>query len=276
MALRIGVHTLPCIKRLSIKVSNAAKELKIHHGYFHQPCVSNYCGITQLRPEVCRTLFNKNINVLQCRYYRSATHQRAKSKSKKDVTPDAKDNIDDLKALLQDKSMGFTAKFKVLFRQYGVVLIVVHSITAVFWMGLFYFAVSRGFDIVPFLEKYGVFDFLNKIGLPASDKLKSPGASNLLAAYLLYEVAKPVRYPVTIISTIYAVRILRRLGHFKRPPKTDATMRELVQTQGKIIQHQLRHHTSRLQRNRRKSKTLGQHKKNGKKTNGGNGSTSHV
>lgn len=45
---------------------------------------------------------------------------------------------------------------------------------------------------MPVMEKYGVFDFLEKIGLPASDKLKSPGASNILAAYLLYEVKMPV------------------------------------------------------------------------------------
>lgn len=240
-------------------------DLYIHRMHLPHSYAVASCATRLSHPEVTTNFFNNSLQ----RYYRSS-FRRARSKEKKDIEQkDSKDNIDDLKALLQDKSMGFTTKFKVLFQQYGVVLVVVHCITAAFWMGLFYFAVSRGFDIVPFLEKYGVFDFLEKIGLPASEKLKSPGASNLLAAYLLYEVAKPVRYPVTIVGTIYAVRLLRRLGHFKRPPKTEATMRELVQTQGKIFRHQFRHHTSRLQqRNGRKPKILGQHhfyKKNGKK-----------
>lgn len=192
------------------------------------------------------------------RLYRSM-HRHHRLKDRKEPVPknaqdsqsgmNESENIDDLKSLLQNRSLSLTAKLKVLFQQYGVVLVAVHAITAAFWFGLLYYAVSRGFDIVPFMERHGVFDFLERIGLPASEKLKSPGASNALAAYLLYEVAKPIRYPVTIIGTIYTVRFLRKLKYFRRPPKTDATVREIVHTQRKIVQHHVKSTASKY-RNR--------------------------
>lgn len=155
------------------------------------------------------------------------------------------EDIDDLTALWKDKSMSLTAKCKVLFQQYGLVLVTVYLSTVAFWMSLFYLIVSWGFDIVPFLESYGVFDFLEKIGLPASEKLKSPGASNLLSAYLLYELAKPIRLPMIFFGTAYAVRLLRRFKYLKPPPKADATVRELVSTRRKIARHQFESTTSK-------------------------------
>lgn len=155
------------------------------------------------------------------------------------------EDIDDLTALWKDKSLSLTAKCKVLFQQYGVVLVVVYLMTVVFWMSLFYLIVSWGFDVTSFLEAHGVFDFLERIGLPASEKLKSPGASNLLSAYLLYELAKPIRLPVIFFSTVYAVRFLRRFKYLKPPPKADATVRELVSTRRKIARHQLKTTTTK-------------------------------
>lgn len=73
------------------------------------------------------------------RFYRSTIHHR-KSKEKKESTQQRVTDLDDL---LKDKTMGVYAKFKLLLQQYGVVLVVVHCITAVFWGSLFYFSVSR-------------------------------------------------------------------------------------------------------------------------------------
>lgn len=50
---------------------------------------------------------------------------------------------DDLQSILKDKSIGIVGKFKILFKQYGLVVVVVHCITAVIWVAMFYFAVSR-------------------------------------------------------------------------------------------------------------------------------------
>lgn len=165
------------------------------------------------------------------------------------------EDIDDLTALWKDKSLTLTAKVKVLFRQYGAVLVVVYLMTVAFWMTLFYLIVSWGFDVVSFLETHGVFDFLERIGLPASEKLKSPGASNLLSAYLLYELAKPIRLPVIFFATGYAVRLLRRLKYLKPSPKADATVRELVSTRRKIVRHQFKTTTSKY-RDRYKASQL--------------------
>lgn len=85
---------------------------------------------------------------------------------------------------------------------------------------------------------------MERVGFPLSDKLKSPGASNALAAYLLYELAKPIRYPVTVVGTIYAVRLLRRLGHLKPPPRTE-TVSNIVQAQGKMVHQRLKTHASK-------------------------------
>ena len=53
------------------------------------------------------------------------------------------ENDDDLRAILKDKSLGLTQKFKIVFRQYGVVMIIVHLLTAAVWVAIFYYIVSR-------------------------------------------------------------------------------------------------------------------------------------
>ncbi|XP_078494786.1 uncharacterized protein LOC144742397 [Ciona intestinalis] len=151
---------------------------------------------------------------------------------------------DDLQAILKDKSLGITAKFKILLRQYGVVMVSVHLVTSVFWAGAFYFAVSRGLDVIPFLENIGLFEFLERWGFSYTEKIKNSGASTYLMAYLLYELAKPVRYPVTLFGTMYAVRYLRRIGFLKPPPKS-ATVGQLVETQSKIMKHRIDRTTNR-------------------------------
>ena len=50
---------------------------------------------------------------------------------------------DDLKAILKDKSLSLTAKFKIIFRQYGLVMIAVHLMTSAVWVCIFYQAVKR-------------------------------------------------------------------------------------------------------------------------------------
>lgn len=50
---------------------------------------------------------------------------------------------DDLQAILKDKSLGIFQKFKIVFRQYGAVMIVVHLLTSVVWVAIFYYAASR-------------------------------------------------------------------------------------------------------------------------------------
>nr|CAB3244430.1 uncharacterized protein C18orf19 homolog A [Phallusia mammillata] len=156
----------------------------------------------------------------------------------KSIKTENNEDTDDLQAILKNRSLGITAKFKVLFRQYGVVMAGVHVVTSACWVALIYFSLQRGIDIIPFMESIGVFDFLDKIGLSYAEKLKSSSASVWLMTYLVYELGKPIRYPVTLAGTVYAVRHLRKIGYFKPPPKS-ATVGQLVETQSKILQQRI-------------------------------------
>ena len=51
--------------------------------------------------------------------------------------------IDDLKAMLKDNSIGVGQKLKILFAQYGKVLLGVWMVTSTFWFGSIYFLLSR-------------------------------------------------------------------------------------------------------------------------------------
>lgn len=155
----------------------------------------------------------------------------------------SENNQDDLQRILKDKTLGLTAKFKILFRQYGIVLMSVYISTTICWVAVFYYAV-KNFDVMNYLENIGVFKFLEKIGFSYAEKLKESNASDWLMTYLLYEIAKPIRYVVTLFGTVYSVRYLRKMGYFKPPPKA-ATVGELVQRQSKIIQHRFRNTTTK-------------------------------
>lgn len=75
---------------------------------------------------------------------------------------------------------------------------------------------------------------------------------------------------MTIVGTIYAVKFLRRLGHFKRPPPSQATVTDLVKTQGKIVRQQFNKTANRYRDhyrrpNGKKLRANGIHKVSGKK-----------
>lgn len=53
------------------------------------------------------------------------------------------DSTDDLQAILKNRSLGITAKFKLLFKQYGVVMAGVHIVTSAVWVALIYFSLQR-------------------------------------------------------------------------------------------------------------------------------------
>lgn len=64
-----------------------------------------------------------------------------------------------------------------------------------------------------------------------SDRIISPfessGVGNIAVAYLLYKIATPARYTVTILGTQYCVRYLRYLGYMEPVPE-GSRIRDLV------------------------------------------------
>ena len=57
--------------------------------------------------------------------------------------------------------------------------------------------------------------------------LTLPGVGNVAIMYLLYKMATPLRYAITLGGTQFAVRQLTRAGYIKPPPEKDR-MRNLV------------------------------------------------
>ena len=72
-----------------------------------------------------------------------------------------------------------------------------------------------GLDVVPILEKLGATETILK-------PFKSSGVGNAAVAYLLYKLATPARYTVTIGGTQVVVKFLRRTGYMKHPSKEDS------------------------------------------------------
>lgn len=101
-------------------------------------------------------------------------------------------------------------RFRLMYKQYGVVLVGVHCFTASIWAGVFYYAAVSGVDVVPILRWMG-----------ASETIISPflipNVGNIAVTYLMYKLATPLRYTVTIAGTQQAVKYLRKYGYFKTP-----------------------------------------------------------
>ena len=107
-----------------------------------------------------------------------------------------------------DVKLSLFQRFKQMSKDYWYVLIPVHIVTSVGWFGGFYFAVKRyvcnfhfqtnycilvysGLDVVTLLENLGVSE---KIINP----LKGSSAGYVALAYVMYKVATPARYTVTL------------------------------------------------------------------------------
>ena len=75
--------------------------------------------------------------------------------------------------------------------------------------------VCRGIDVIPLLQYLGVGESVLKA-------FSNPAVGDVAVAYLLYKIATPARYTVTIGGTHWTVRQLRRLGYMRPVPKGDS------------------------------------------------------
>ncbi len=74
--------------------------------------------------------------------------------------------------------------------------------------------------MTPILERLGV-------GETVLNFYRKPGIGNAAVAYLLYKIATPARYTVTIGGTQMSVKLLRKAGYMERVPE-GSSIRELV------------------------------------------------
>jgi len=123
-------------------------------------------------------------------------------------------------ATAEKQAPGIIQRFKDTYKQHGKVLVAVHLATSAVWFGTFFYAAASGIDVVPFLKWIGASDSIIR-------PFTLPGVGNAAVAYLIYKIATPLRYTVTILGTRQAVIMLRRSGHIPQVSQ-DNTFRSLV------------------------------------------------
>lgn len=168
----------------------------------------------------------------------SADSKLPVDKPKADGQP-ANPNGTDTTASSQEEpeKLSIYQRFKRTYKEHGKILVAVHVTTSIVWYGAFYMAAKSGIDIVPYLESAG---FSDRIINP----FRAGGLGDYALAYLMYKLATPARYTVTIGGTNMVIRLLRRQG--KMPPKSEEDSLRQLMRQGRT---QLR---SNLRRGRKK------------------------
>lgn len=89
------------------------------------------------------------------------------------------------------EKLGLFARFKKMYKEYWYVLVPVHCITSVVWFGSFYYASTSGVDVIAILESLGVSETL-------INPVRDSSLGHIAIAYLLYKIATPARYTVTL------------------------------------------------------------------------------
>lgn len=131
---------------------------------------------------------------------------------------DMSDNADVTKDSAVDsveKKPGLFKRFHQTYKQYGKVLVGVHIFTSSIWTGVFYVTAMSGVNVEPFLRWVGAGDTIISF-------YTMPGVGHLAVAYLMYKLATPARYAVTIGGTHMAVKWLTHWGYMKPIPESNS------------------------------------------------------
>ncbi|XP_055524793.1 uncharacterized protein C18orf19 homolog A [Wyeomyia smithii] len=127
--------------------------------------------------------------------------------------------------------LGLFARFKKMYKEYWYVLVPVHCVTSAFWLGGFYYASKSGVDVIALLESMGV-----------SEKLINPvrdsSLGHIAVAYLLYKIATPARYAVTLGGTTVSIKYLVQWGYIK-PMPTKAALVQMYKDQKENLQERI-------------------------------------
>ncbi|XP_022343191.2 uncharacterized protein LOC111136550 [Crassostrea virginica] len=139
----------------------------------------------------------------------------------------------------EGENLSIFQRFKKTYKEHGKVLVGVHVATSLVWYGSFYLILSSGFDLAGFLESVDwnervvkPLEYVNiEVSLERIEKfvqvLKNSG--NYAGAYLMYKIATPARYTVTLGGTNIAIKYLRKSGKIppvKEPDRLGHLMKE--------------------------------------------------
>ncbi|XP_050070705.1 uncharacterized protein C18orf19 homolog A [Anopheles maculipalpis] len=109
------------------------------------------------------------------------------------------------------EKLGLFARFKKMYKEYWYVLVPVHCVTSVMWFGGFYYASTSGVDVIAILESLGVSETL-------INPVRDSSLGHIAIAYLLYKIATPARYTVTLGGTTVSIKYLEQWGYIKPMP----------------------------------------------------------
>lgn len=109
------------------------------------------------------------------------------------------------------EKLGLFARFKKMYKEYWYVLVPVHCVTSVMWFGGFYYASTSGVDVIAILESMGVSETL-------INPVRDSSLGHIAIAYLLYKIATPARYTVTLGGTTVSIKYLEQWGYIKPMP----------------------------------------------------------
>lgn len=112
-------------------------------------------------------------------------------------------------------------RYQKMLREYWYVMLPVHGVTSIFWIGGFYYAAKSGIDIVPFLE---YINLPEKLIAP----LRNSSLGSIAVASAFYKLATPARYMVTLGGTTFAIKFLTKRGLIK-PAPTKAQIKSIIQ-----------------------------------------------
>ncbi|KAK6185353.1 hypothetical protein SNE40_007606 [Patella caerulea] len=174
--------------------------------------------VTRIEPS--KAINNSCLPVVSTSFYFPGLTYRCSSSSTHDVSEirsrhfsssiddasdkDKNDNIN------TEKNLTIFQRFKRAYKEHGKVLVGVHLATSTVWFGCFYSAAVYGFDIIPLLEQLGFSETIMK-------PFKAGGLGNIALAYLMYKLATPARYTVTLGGTNLVIRYFKKTGKINVP-----------------------------------------------------------
>uniref|UniRef100_A0A0B7AJ99 DUF1279 domain-containing protein n=1 Tax=Arion vulgaris TaxID=1028688 RepID=A0A0B7AJ99_9EUPU len=134
-------------------------------------------------------------------------------------------------------------RFKKTYKEHGKILVAVHLVTSAVWFGSFYATAKCGFDIVALMEKWNFSETIIA-------KFRSGSVGDIAVAYLMYKLATPARYTVTLAGTNLAIRYLRKGGKIPQVAQED-TIRSMYREGRDDLKQRSRVHWRKLEKKHR-------------------------
>ncbi|XP_060081855.1 protein FAM210A-like [Ylistrum balloti] len=184
-------------------------------------CPSNWLNKQTFMYQRCFPLFGSrcDFNYVQINRYHShinyrhfSVQLRQKQKSTEEIKTTPEEGENNLKE--PEEKLTLVQRFKKTYKEHGKVLIGVHLVTSCVWFGTFYGIVDSGVDIVALLEKLGCSETI-------INPFKSSSMGNVALAYLMYKLATPARYTVTIGGTNMVIKYMRKTARLPPLKKED-------------------------------------------------------